>query len=1069
MHYEYAEIGGKRRLIWTESELTASCSGSIISTSYDANGNQDIEADHYNVKTDYDYDTDDRLTRKTTGIGPNGETDQQQITEYVWDAVRKGRLNQIKVYGTSTAQPLSTTTYAYYPDGDARARLLQSVTVANQGAGDVGTLTTTYAYTLHPNGMVASMTVDGPLSGSGDAVTYNYDSAGNLLTVKNSLNHTITYANYTALGLPGKVTSANGAVTQYTWNARGQVLTETRTVDGVAQTTTTLYDDRGRPVKVTMPDGNWVETAYDAFDRVTSVFKRYPSEDGDPATTNEFTTEQQEFAYNLLSQPTLVTRSTLYTGLFLEPFQGGGMGIRPGGPEPHRTPFSNTVIHQRTTFVYDAGGFLSQRQGEHGQVLTYHYDANGDLDQVTDALGHGTHYAHDRHRRVSAITDAAGGITQIQYTALGQTAQVRDARNNVTSYSYDGLGNLLSQTSPDTGTTTFSYNATGQLIQTQKADLSLIDYSYDTLGRLKTQSGGGQTRTLTYDTCTHGKGLLCTAARTGGTATTTGFTYTPWGQLATRQDTQGGTTDTTSYSYDGMGRLTTLGYPSGISVGYTYADGKPAGITATVNGTTTTVASFAGYQAFGPAASLLYGNGLWNNTNYDTDGRITGISTSNTVPLQSLTYGFDAADRITAITKGTDAALTQQYQYDALSRLTRAELAGGNIATYGYDATGNRTSQGNTNPASSTAYSIASTSNRLLQTTTGGTTRSYTTNANGDITAFTDAAGTSHTLAYDPFGRLASHASAGTTTTYTVNALDQRMGKSKPGSTSRYVYAGFNQLLAERNGSQWTSYIWNGNEPVALVRNNQIYYLHNDHLGRPQLATNASQQVVWKASNLAFDRTITQDSIGGINLGFPGQYLDAESGLWHNGYREYLADAGRYLQSDPIGLAGGVNTYGYVGGNPTFWVDPLGLSGTLVIYATGVHDGSSGSGGLSGHAWISYTPDGGIETTYGTWGNNPYGLGNGLHTNLERGRQGDASRSAHLDDKQEAALMDVIASYTAQGAGGWGYFSPCSSFASEAWNTATGESLSPYGPYSNPSSLIISIMNANGGAAHGSL
>ena len=65
-----------------------------------------------------------------------------------------------------------------------------------------------------------------------------------------------------------------------------------------------------------------------------------------------------------------------------------------------------------------------------------------------------------------------------------------------------------------------------------------------------------------HDTCTGGKGLLCTAVKTGSTATTASFTYTPWGQIATRKDKTGTVTDTTSYAYDGMGRLTTIGYPS---------------------------------------------------------------------------------------------------------------------------------------------------------------------------------------------------------------------------------------------------------------------------------------------------------------------------------------------------------------------------------------------------------------------------------------------------------------------------------------------------------------------------
>jgi RHS repeat-associated protein len=203
-------------------------------------------------------------------------------------------------------------------------------------------------------------------------------------------------------------------------------------------------------------------------------------------------------------------------------------------------------------------------------------------------------------------------------------------------------------------------------------------------------------------------------------------------------------------------------------------------------------------------------------------------------------------------------------------------------------------------------------------------------------------AGVTNTLTYDPFGRLASHARAGgTTTTYTVNALDQRMAKSNSGSNSRYVYAGFNQLLAEYTNGQWTSYLWNGNTPVAMVRNNQIYYIHTDHLGRPQLATDANRTVVWKASNTAFNRSVAVDAIGGLNLGFPGQYYDTEFGTWHNGYRDYLADTGKYLQSDPIGLGGGVNTYAYVGGNPISFVDPLGLETGAAFRAIYLADGGN--------------------------------------------------------------------------------------------------------------------------------
>jgi RHS repeat-associated protein len=58
----------------------------------------------------------------------------------------------------------------------------------------------------------------------------------------------------------------------------------------------------------------------------------------------------------------------------------------------------------------------------------------------------------------------------------------------------------------------------------------------------------------------------------------------------------------------------------------------------------------------------------------------------------------------------------------------------------------------------------------------------------------------------------------------------------------------------------------------------------------------------------------------------PGQYYDQQTNLSYNYYRDYDPQTGRYIQSDPIGLGSGINTYGYVGGNPVWAYDKFGLA-----------------------------------------------------------------------------------------------------------------------------------------------
>jgi len=498
-------------------------------------------------------------------------------------------------------------------------------------------------------------------------------------------------------------------------------------------------------------------------------------------------------------------------------------------------------------------------------------------------------------------------VTKITYDAGDRVVSVTDPRNLVTTYTYDGLGQLWQQASPDTGTTSYGYNAYGRRTSMTRADGTVTSYGYDTLNRPTSVTAGGLTQLATYDSCTNGLDRLCTASDSTGS---TSYTYTPEGWLAGRGFSIAGTTYALGYGYDPMGHLATVNYPDGHEATYSYADGVVSGVTLNIGGNSVAGASAVSYRPGDLAmAGWTSSNGLSNTLGYDSDGRLTGISVPN---VQSLAIGYDKADRIASITNSIDPGQSAGFDYDDQSRLTGA-YGVADTESYAYDLDGNRIGQ--TVNGASTSFNINATSNRLMGVS-GATTMTYGYDAQGNTTAVNGAT----VNQYNPFNRLSSASGA---SDY-VNPQGQRLRKVSSAGTTYFAPEG-GALLAESDNGTWIDYVWLNGRLIGRVSGSTVDAIHDDQTGRPQVVTDAGGAVVWKANNYPFTQAVTLDNIGGLNLGFPGQYYDAERGTWNNGFRDYDSSLGRYIESDPIGLVGGVNTYAYVGNDPLNFVDLLGL------------------------------------------------------------------------------------------------------------------------------------------------
>ena len=620
-------------------------------------------------------------------------------------------------------------------------------------------------------------------------------------------------------------------------------------------------------------------------------------------------------------------------------------------------------------------------------VQTLEYDANGNFTKLSKA-GLATSNSYDSLNRRWKTTDARAKDTLFGYTGREDLSQVTDPRSLVTQYPRNGLGDATGLISPDTGTQTHTLDAAGNLLTRTDARGVLATYSYDALNRMTsavyTQSGQpAQSILWNYDQTgagfSYGVGRLTSTQFPAGSAT---YGYDPLGRLVTSTQTvtsENTVSLTTGYGYDAAGHITSITYPSGRVLNIPHSGGQPNGMSLAAAGGGTTLPLLSDLQfqpglgGPGPARSWNWqlNSGTMANTRvFDSYGRLVRYPLGGA--LRDLTY--DAADRIihythwNVISGASVPVLNQDFGYDETGRLTSIATGVGSW-TIGYDDNGNRSVVNYTGPGgpSTRNYATSASSNRLNSLDSPSRTLGY--DAAGNILA-DDQGQQSIRATIDPSGRVsvinstvngANYAYTG----YAYNAAGLRVlrldmggetcwivanGRKKcdqymtaVGIGVVFVYDQEGQLLGEyklQDGSVMREYVWLQGMPVAVIDGTaaspQISYVQTDHLGAPRTVIDRAgvQRWSWVAEPFGNSPPV-EDPVGygafTLNLRMPGQYFDVESGLAYNWNRSYDAGLGRYTQSDPIGLQGGINTYAYVGGNPVSYVDPAGLQAQALI------------------------------------------------------------------------------------------------------------------------------------------
>lgn len=851
---------------------------------YDANGFISEIKDYKGVSSNVSYNEQGNVLTQTNALG--------QVQTYTYDTTG----NFVKTLTTQLAQGQRITNYIYNENN-------QITNIKVSAPNEQGTvITKNYTMIYDSKGQVIEFRGAKYTNTFNDKMTLTYNNNGQVQSVTNGLNQTTVFSDYNDYGQPSLIKNADNSYYKIDYDIRGRVISSTfASSEADAQTTRYEYNNSGLLKSLIDTSGNYLVFTYDSAHRVTKVQE-----------FSEPTEQSPNGVYNGSVEFTLDNMSNVVATKYFD---------------------KNGVEVKSSSAIYDNKNRLHKAVGSLNQTDTYSYDDNSNPNNLSEEGNYVYSKTYDALNRLQSLTNPDNGKISITYHPNDLIKSIEDAKGLITSYEYDGFDNLIRIVSPDTGTSKYSYDLNNNLVSKTDAKNNTTLYNYDVVGRVTSINTSSNVVTYTYDSCK--VGVLCSIVDSTGTTT---YTYNNKAQMISKKFIPKNSflEFLVKYNYNNYGQLDGITYPSVVASGfmhsastinYKYKNGSISSIAKSG----VSLLNAIEYNAFS-LEPKSFTQGLYEHSKtFSKDGLITSIRNSQSGSYNK-NYVYDGRLNIKAINSISNPIDTSlSIVYDEKNRVIGTGYSESSaIESYGYSYNSGDDRVKVIKFNSTYNYNYPS-SNHKLSSITG--VNDFIYDANGSIVDSSNIV-----MNYDENNRLILVQSGNKTANYFYNALGQRVKKvvNDGGiATTWFIYNEDGYLMAdyiEKNGV-WTvsEYVYLYNQLVAVIKNGEVYDIQVDHLKTPRTITKSSNgQLVWEWKNKeVFGNNLTNDNIGNtmfeFNIRFMGQYWDNEKASSYNYYRDYAPGLGRYLQSDPIGLMGGINTYNYTTSNPLNAVDPKGL------------------------------------------------------------------------------------------------------------------------------------------------